>query len=336
MKGMTEKAFERRYGALRQMVDRGTAALARRGKPADLNEGCSYVLRAGGKRVRGVLVMLSCEAVGGRSAQALDAGVAVETLHNFTLVHDDIMDHARSRRGRPTVHVRWNTNTALLVGDSLMGLAYRSLSRATLRVQAPLVELLTEALLEVCEGQALDLEFERRSDVTVPEYFGMIEKKTGRLISVAAEMGGLVGGGTPGQTNALREFGRYLGRAFQLQDDLLDVVADQARLGKPIGGDIIAGKKTFLLLKAAERARGNDRALIAERLENHRAVPPGRRAGIIARVTELYEQYGILAEAGRQVRRNTTLAVTALEALPHNRGTAMLRWLAEALVHRIS
>ncbi len=333
---MKGNAFDRRYAALREMIDSRTAALARRGKPADLNEGCRYVLSGGGKRVRAVVVLLSCEAVGGRIERALDAGVAVETLHNFTLVHDDIMDRATSRRGRPAVHVRWNSNTALLVGDSLMGLAYISLSHAARRVNAPLVELLTQGLLEICEGQALDLEFEQRSDVTVKEYFTMIEKKTGRLISVAAEMGGLIGGGSPRQTRALREFGRYLGRAFQLQDDVLDVVADQTRFGKPIGGDILAGKKTFLLLKAAESARGKDRALIARMLADQGTVPPSRRTRVIAEVTALYQRYGVIAEAKRQVRRNTTLAVAALGALPRNRATGMLRWLSEALVHRIS
>lgn len=333
---MKEQLYEERYRALRRMIDHRTAALARRGKPADLNEACRYVLSGGGKRIRAVLVLLSCEAVGGSIGRALDAGVAVETMHNFTLVHDDIMDHASSRRGRPTVHTRWDLNTALLVGDSLMGLAYVSLSQAARQVHAPLVELLTQGLLEICEGQALDLEFERRNNVTVQEYFTMIEKKTGRLLSVSAEIGGLIGGGTPRQTLALRRFGMYLGRAFQLQDDVLDVIADQARFGKPIGGDIVAGKKTFLLLKARESARGRDRALIARMLRNHRTIPLSRRTRVITEVTTLYQRYGIIAEAKRQIRRNTTLAVAALGALPRNRATDMLQWLSEALVHRIS
>ena len=333
---MNAGEFEKRYAALRHMVDDRTSALARRGKPADLNDGCRYVLSAGGKRIRAVLLLLSCEAVGGSIRQALDAGVGVETMHNFTLVHDDIMDNASSRRGRPTVHVRWDSSTALLVGDSLMGLAYFSLLRAARRAQAPLVQLLTEGLVEVCEGQALDLEFEGRSDVTVREYFAMIEKKTGRLISVATEMGGMIGGGTRRQTEALREFGKYLGRAFQLQDDVLDVVADQSRFGKPIGGDIIAGKKTFLLLKSAERVRGTDRALIARVLGRQRVRPASGRARMIADVTAVYHRYGIIEEAQRQIRRNTALALHALEVLPGNRATGMLRWLAEALVHRHS
>jgi geranylgeranyl diphosphate synthase, type II len=333
---MTAHEFERRYATLRRLIDRRTAALAPRGRPADLNDGCRFVLSGGGKRIRAVLVLLSCEAVGGRIERALDAGVAVETLHNFTLVHDDIMDNASSRRGRPTVHTRWNINTALLVGDSLMGLAYMSLSRAAALANAPLTELLTDGLLEICEGQALDLEFEQRRDVTIREYFTMIEKKTGRLLSVAAEIGGLVGGGTARQTRALREFGSYLGRAFQLQDDVLDVIADQARFGKQIGGDIVAGKKTFLLLKAAERARGKDRTLIARMLARREPVPASRRARLISDVTELYQRYGVIAEAKRQVQRNTTLAMAALGVLPRNRATSMLRWLSDALVHRIS
>jgi geranylgeranyl diphosphate synthase, type II len=280
------------------------------------------------------MVLLSCEAVGGRIGQALDAGVAVETLHNFTLVHDDIMDRSSSRRGKPTVHVRWDINTALLVGDSLMGLAYRSLLRVARPVRPSLVELLTEGLLEVCEGQALDLEFERRSDVSVPEYFRMIEKKTGRLISVASEIGGLIGGGTAKQIGALRKFGHYLGRAFQLQDDVLDVMADQKRFGKPVGGDIVAGKKTFLLLKAAEVATGEDKVFITGVLRSRGGVADTDRARFVAEITALYQRYGVIAEAERQVRRNTSLAIGALGVLPENRATRMLQWLAETLADR--
>jgi geranylgeranyl diphosphate synthase type II len=322
------------------MVERRLRRSLRRGSPHDLNESCRYVLDAGGKRLRAVLVLLGCRAVGGRIAQALDAGAAVEIMHNFTLVHDDIMDSAPSRRGRPTVHVRWDFNDALLTGDVLLGTAYEALLRTRqgdLRLQ---MELFTSGLIEVCRGQALDLEFERRRDVSVREYFAMIEKKTGRLIAMAVELGGMIGGGTRRQREALRQYGHYLGRAFQLQDDLLDVVAEEQELGKTIGGDIIERKRTYLLLTAIERARGADHRAL-ERLLGLRPGSPALRteagrARTVATVTAIYRRYGVLEDTRRLVRRNTNRALETLRTLPPGEGRTMLRWLAERLVGRSS
>jgi geranylgeranyl diphosphate synthase type II len=322
------------------MVERRLQHSLRRGSPHDLNDSCRYVLSGGGKRLRAVLVLLGCRAVGGRVAQALDAGAAVEIMHNFTLVHDDIMDSAPARRGRPTVHIRWDSNNALLTGDVLLGTAYEVLlqtRRGDLRQQ---LELFTAALIEVCRGQALDLEFERRRDVSVREYFGMIEKKTARLIAMAVELGGMIGGGTSRQRDALHRYGHYLGRAFQLQDDLLDVVARERELGKTIGGDIIERKRTYLLLTALERARGADRRAL-EHLLRLPASSPALRAGAgrtrtVAAVTAIYRRYGVLEDTGRLVRRNTDRALDALRTLPPGEGRTMLRWLAERLVGRSS
>lgn len=322
------------------MVERRLRRSLRRGSPHDLNESCRYVLDGGGKRLRAVLVLLGCRAVGGRVVQALDAGAAVEIMHNFTLVHDDIMDSAPSRRGRPTVHVRWDINNALLTGDVLLGTAYEVLlrtRRGDLRRQA---ELFTAGLNEVCRGQALDLEFERRHDVSVREYFGMIEKKTGRLIAMAVELGGMIGGGTSRQREALRRYGHYLGRAFQLQDDLLDVVALERELGKTIGGDIIERKRTYLLLTAMERARGADRRTLEHLLRLPPSSPALRteagRIRTVAAVTGIYQRYGVLEDTRRLVRRNTNRALESLRALPPGEGRTMLRWLAERLVGRSS
>jgi len=346
---MTESIHGRHYEDLRRMVERRLRGLTQRGSPEDLNDACRYVLSAGGKRIRAVLVLLSCEAVGGNAKQALDASVALELMHNFTLVHDDIMDHARSRRGRPTVHIRWNVNNALLAGDVLLAMAYAALLRSRTAKLSPLVELFTGALLQVCEGQALDLEFETRADVSVRDYFRMIGKKTGRLFSAAGELGGLLGGGSPRQVTVLREFGHHLGRAFQLQDDLLDVTADPSRLGKSIGGDIVERKKTYLLLKAAERTRGRDRAVVQVLLRGNRRRADGghgamqqsvatdpREARMIRTVTDIYRRYGVLKDTERQVRANTRRAVRALDSLPRNESAAALRWLSERLVTRPS
>ncbi len=332
---MTPREFSRRYSALRRMVDRRLATIVTRGGPKDLTDACRYVLAGGGKRVRSTLLLLSCEAVGGRLNDALDAGAAIETMHNFTLVHDDVMDHAPARRGRATVHIRWDLNNALLTGDTLLGLAYRSLLRTRSESLPHLITLFTTGLIEVCEGQALDLEFEDRSDVTVDEYFAMIEKKTGRLISMATEMGAIIGGGSRAHVDALRLFGHYLGRAFQLQDDLLDVVAEEKQFGKTIGGDIIEGKKTFLLLKAAERVAGKDRILLRKILKGG-ARGLGSNRSTVSVVTALYRRTGVLDETMDQIHRNTRKAVAILDALPAGRSTAMLRWLSDSLVHRVS
>jgi geranylgeranyl diphosphate synthase type II len=236
-------------------------------------------------------------------------------------------------------------NDALLVGDVLLGAAYEALLDTAGSAHRRLGSVLTQGLLDVCEGQALDLELEGRTDVSVKEYFRMIGKKTGSLIAAAAELGGLVGGGRTPQVAALRRFGLRLGRAFQVQDDLLDVVGDPRDFGKTIGGDILEGKKTYLLLRAAERAEGDDRTLVGRVLRKEGsaggwktedgAVTAGGRA-VVAAVKDVYERCGVLDEAGRVVQRTTREALAELGRLPRTTAREMLRWLAEELVHRES
>lgn len=318
------------------MVDRKLAGMIRVTDPRALNEACAFVLQSGGKRIRSTLVMLACEAVGGSARQALEAGSAIEIMHNFTLVHDDIMDNATTRRGQPTVHIRWDLSNALLAGDTLLGLAYHTLQRTRSKRTTTLLDLFTQGLLEVCQGQGLDHEFERQLDITVSNYFRMIRKKTGRLISLATEMGGVIGGASPRQRAALRTFGSHLGRAFQLQDDLLDVVADKQEFGKTIGGDIAEGKRTYLLLTAAERAQGAERDVITGVLQHGARGTDGPDPHTIAAVTAIYERTGVLRDARTLIERDTRAALRALDRLSRNRGTAMLRWLSNTLLHRSS
>lgn len=332
---MTDGLHARKYSRLRHRVDRFLAGAVLAGNPRDLRDACRHVLAGGGKRLRAVLLLLSCEAVGGTPRQALSAGAAMEIMHNFTLVHDDIMDHAPTRRGRPTVHLRWGLNTALLAGDVLLGLAYRVLLRTPGADSRRIVSLFTTGVIDVCEGQALDLEFEKRNRVTVAEYFAMIEKKTGRLISMAAEMGGVIGGGSRAEIAALRRYGHELGRAFQLQDDLLDVVAEEKEFGKVIGGDIMEGKRTYLMLTTLRRARGEDRAFLERILRRPRGGTRARRA-LVPAVTRLYRKYGVLEAVREEIRRNTGRAQRALRVLPATPARATLAWLADALVHRSS
>jgi geranylgeranyl diphosphate synthase type II len=330
---------EQRYHALRRSIDTRLQSLANDASPKEVYEACRYVLRAGGKRIRAVLTVLACEAVGGRVRDALDAAAAIELVHNFTLVHDDVMDNATSRRGKQTVQTRWDVNTAILSGDLLLGFAYAQLLQSKSPQLRQMLDVFTEGFLTVCEGQALDLEFEKKPSISLRDYFTMIEKKTGRLISTALELGALAGGATKPHQTALRRFGHCLGRAFQLQDDLLDVVAEEKEFGKAIGGDIIEGKKTFLLLTALEQASGNDRRTLLRVMRRHDE-PPLRsqreREEEVRRVTAIYKKTRALHKAAKRIASDTQRANEALSHLPTSRARDALLWLSGMLLRRSS
>jgi geranylgeranyl diphosphate synthase type II len=319
--------YEREKGK----VERRLAAIAgTRRAPASVYAPMRYVLSSGGKRLRAMLLLLSAEAVGGHTSAALDAAAAIEILHNFTLVHDDVMDHAPLRRNRPTIHAQWDENVAILAGDELIAYAYRSLLKGLPPARATVVlGLFTDAFIEVCEGQGFDKEFELRRQVTLAEYRRMIVKKTARVIAAATQIGGIIGGGTARQITALRTFGEQLGLAFQIQDDLLDVDGDERVFGKRIGGDIVEGKKTFLLLTALARTRGADRALLV-------SLSPKNGRSRVAHVRAIYRRAGVLDAAREAIARHTRAAERALGRLPQNRGRAMLAWIAGELVERRS
>jgi geranylgeranyl diphosphate synthase, type II len=328
------------YARLRGKVDARLAPLAGSGEPRDLRDACRYVLTSGGKRLRAVLVMLSSEAAGGTARQALPAACAVEIMHNFTLVHDDVMDHAAARRGAPTVHVKWDLNTAILGGDTLLAIAYEQLLQTEHHDCRLLVRLFTRGVYDVCEGQAMDLAFEKRHDVSVAEYFAMIARKTGRLISTSTELGGHIGGGSPHTVRALKTFGAQLGRAFQLQDDLLDVIGDEKQFGKTIGGDIIEGKRTYLLLTAFARSRGSSRKLLQRVLQRKsasaRILSPAERRDLVSKVRSTYEMLGVIADTTHSIASSTQRALRALDGIPASPARETLRWLALSLIHRAS
>ena len=223
-----------------------------REEPRNLYEPVQYILQLGGKRLRPILTLMAADMFGADFRDALNAALCVEVFHNFSLVHDDIMDDAPLRRGKDTVHIKWDTNTAILSGDAMLIMAYECLQNYDTDQFVPLVKLLTKTSLEVCEGQQYDVDFETRDDVTIPEYLKMIEYKTAVLVGAAMQMGAIVANASVESQNAIYDFGRYLGIAFQLQDDYLDAFGDPERFGKQIGGDIIENKKTYLYLKALE------------------------------------------------------------------------------------
>jgi geranylgeranyl diphosphate synthase, type II len=322
--------FDKKYQKYRSIIDQKLASSIRKNEPVSLYEPMEYVLSSTGKRIRPLLILLSCEAVGGTMNQAINAAVAIEMLHNFTLVHDDIMDHAESRRGRATVHIRWDSSTAILVGDELVAMAYRELLRTKSKAIGEIADVFTEGVVEVCEGQAFDKEYESLREVSLNDYMLMIAKKTGKLFSVSAEIGALIGGGTEREIKALRSYATYLGRAFQIQDDLLDVIADEKEFGKTIGGDIVEGKKTFLLIQAQQKTTGKDKRIIQSVIDKK-----GSSKKNITVVKEIYERYGIIELAKQSIDKDITSANGQLRKLRDTPTRDMLLWFSNMVLNRL-
>jgi len=321
--------FEQKYVELKNLVDRYLVDTIQPTKPQSLYRPLKYVLAGGGKRIRPVLVLLCCEVVGGKPEDALHASVGIEILHNFTLVHDDIMDNASARRGRPTVHTRWDSNTAILVGDELLALAYHILLKTSSSRISEIADVFTDGVIEVCEGQAYDKEFETRSTVAVDEYLLMIRKKTGKMVAVSTEIGGLIGNASSEELVALRTYGELVGRAFQVQDDLLDVVGDEKKFGKTIGGDLKEGKKTYLLLEALRRARGEEKKLLKSLIKN-RSVAKGK----LREFRRILDTTGAIRAAGDFVASDIAQAKQELEKMKPSSARDMLYWFTDMLLHR--
>jgi geranylgeranyl diphosphate synthase type II len=226
--------------------------------PQELYEPLDYIMALGGKRMRPVMVMMACDLMNGKMEDAVHAAMAIETFHNFTLIHDDIMDNAPVRRGKITVHEKWNVNTAILSGDVMLIEAYALLMKYENDLLRSILNIFNKSAIEVCEGQQIDMNFESRVDVSLSEYIHMITLKTAVVLGASLEVGALIAGVSKKQAQHLYEFGKNMGIAFQLRDDYLDLYADPEKFGKQVGGDVIANKKTFMLIKALELAKDND------------------------------------------------------------------------------
>ena len=227
--------------------------------PNELYLPIGYTLESGGKRIRPALLLMGCELFGGSKEDALPAALAIEVFHNFTLLHDDIMDHAETRRNRLTVHKKWDANTAILSGDAMMIKSYQFLEKTPVKYWAQIFPIFTRTALEVCEGQQYDMNFESCEEVALDEYFNMIRLKTAVLLGAALQIGAILGGASEEDALNLYEFGIAMGIAFQLRDDYLDTYGDAATFGKRIGGDIVCGKKTFLLINALQKSDSKNR-----------------------------------------------------------------------------
>ena len=280
-------------------------------EPIHLYEPITYILGLGGKRLRPVLVLMSCDIFGKDYKEALDAALAIEVFHNFSLVHDDIMDDAPLRRGKETVHEKWDINTGILSGDAMLIQAYRlfeNYSGATFR---ELAQLFSKTALEVCEGQQYDVDFETRDDVTEAEYLKMIEYKTAVLVAAALKMGGIVAGASLEDQNSIYEFGRNLGIAFQLQDDYLDAFGNPETFGKQVGGDIIENKKTFLYLKALELGTPGQQKELLDLF----SIQPKESADKIKTIKNIFVESGAAERAQIEIEKYTKKAFTVLETL---------------------
>ncbi|MBL4653354.1 MAG: polyprenyl synthetase family protein [Flavobacteriales bacterium] len=244
---------------LTEIVESELAKLDFNHKPYQLYEPISYILSLGGKRMRPVLLLMACDMFGKSIEDAMPQALAIEIFHNFTLVHDDIMDQAPKRRNQLTVHTKWNENTGILSGDVMLVCAYQQLCKSENQYLAQLLHLFNKTAIEVCEGQQFDMNYETENNITIPEYIRMIELKTAVLLGCSLQTGSIIAGATTEDQTNMYEFGRNIGIAFQLQDDLLDVFGDPDKFGKQIGGDIISNKKTYLYIKALELADANQK-----------------------------------------------------------------------------
>jgi len=277
--------------------------------PQQLYEPITYFLSLGGKRMRPVLTLMGCELFQSDYSKAKQAALAVELFHNFSLIHDDIMDEAPLRRGQQTVHIKWNTNVGVLSGDALLILAYQQLTTYSADILKELLPLFNQTAIEVCEGQQYDMDFELRSDVSIQEYIQMIRFKTAVLLGCSLQMGAIIGGACQKDAKALYHFGLNLGIAFQLQDDILDVYADQNKFGKQVGGDIIANKKTYLLLKAFEDADANQSKLLNELLLESNADKK------VKGVKQIYELLDIKSKAELKMNDFYQIALKSLNEI---------------------
>ncbi|KJD35188.1 polyprenyl synthetase [Tamlana sedimentorum] len=280
-------------------------------QPENLYNPINYILNLGGKRLRPVLTLMTADIFGGHFKNALNAALSVEVFHNFSLVHDDIMDDAPLRRGHKTVHEKWDVNTGILSGDAMLILAYQLFENYEATVFLDLAKLFSKTALEVCEGQQYDVDFETRNDVTIPEYLKMIEYKTAVLVGAAMKMGAIVANASKTEQNNIYEFGRNLGIAFQLQDDYLDAFGDPQTFGKQVGGDIIENKKTYLYLKAIEFLDDSDKAVLEALFSSQ----PEQVDEKIETTKQLFETSGAAKATKEAIKTYTEKAFKNLDCL---------------------
>ena len=316
---------------LTEKINRHIAGLAFTRQPEELYAPVSYVLSLGGKRIRPLLMLMAYNLYREDVESIYPQATGIEVYHNYTLLHDDLMDKADRRRGKPTVHKVWDENTAVLSGDAMLVLAYQFMAQCPTEHLKEVMDLFSLTALEICEGQQLDMNFETRKDVTEAEYIEMIRLKTSVLLACSLKMGAILAGASAEDASRLYDFGIYLGLAFQLKDDLLDVYGNPAVFGKNIGGDILCNKKTYLLIKAFEQANPRQLQALNTWVDAESYIPQEK----IAAVTTLYNEIGVKAQCEALMADYTNRARLALHEVnvPDERRQA-LEVLMEKLMYR--
>jgi geranylgeranyl diphosphate synthase type II len=300
-------------------------------KPGGLYAPVGYILSIGGKRIRPVMLLMACNLFSDEMDHAVMPAVGLEVFHNFTLLHDDIMDDAPIRRNQPTVHVKWNNNTAILSGDAMSVLAYEYLMTTTPELFPKILPVFSKAAIEVCEGQQLDVDFESQFYVSEQEYLKMIELKTSVLLAASFQIGALLGGANDKNAQYLYDAGLNLGLAFQVQDDLLDTYGDQSKFGKTIGGDILMNKKTFLMVKALAVAGQEDKELLKDLISAKDFKPTEK----IRQVKEIFARAGVKDMAEQKIKYYYDKAFSCFEKIgvPSER-KAVITKMASTLMSR--
>ena len=315
---------------LQNLVNKAIADIKYTEQPTELYEPITYLMQLGGKRMRPVLVLVSTELFGGNVLKALDAAIGIELFHNFTLMHDDIMDKAPLRRGKPTVHAKWNESAAILSGDVMFVEAYKLMIKVDDGILREVLAVFSDTASGVCQGQQADMNFENRDDVSLTEYLEMIRQKTAVLLAGSMQIGALIGGATQEQAKLLYEFGENLGLAFQLQDDILDVYGNPEKFGKQVGGDILSNKKTFMLIKAKELAKGNTISELDQWLK--RSDHPLAK---VEAITSIYNLLEVRKLAEIEMEKYVNKALNALDLVSvDSPNKELLRGFAEQLLIR--
>lgn len=296
------------FSDLQAIVEKSFGQLQFPNEPQNLYEPISYTISLGGKRIRPVLCLMSANLFSDIVDKAVKPALGLEIFHNFTLIHDDIMDKAEVRRGKPTVYRKWNTNVAILSGDAACILAYKYIAQTDAAALPEVLRVFTATALEVCDGQQFDMEYERLPFVTEEDYLRMIELKTSVLLAGAAKIGALIGGASMVDADRMYSFGRYLGLAFQLQDDLLDTYGDPKTFGKAIGGDILANKKTFLMINALKLAGKDNLAKLHQLMKSADVAPEDK----VAQVKQVFDEVGVRKIAEDKISYYFDLALAEL------------------------
>ncbi len=319
------------FESILQRIEKEISGLRFPEPPQSLYDPIRYILSLGGKRIRPALTLMACDIYNNDIENAIQPALALEVFHNFTLLHDDLMDEADKRRNRPTVHKKWNANTAILSGDAMLIAAYQLMCSTQTPYLRQILDLFTRTALEICGGQQYDMEFESRMDVTEDEYIEMIRLKTAVLLACALKIGAVMGGASPEDADNLYAFGINIGLAFQLQDDLLDVYGDPATFGKNIGGDILCDKKTFLLINAFRLANTEQKGILLDWMGKEERDPAGK----IRTYTAIYDTLRLKELTERKIEEYYDNATRNLEALSvSTERLTVLKEVCDHLMHR--